>query len=279
MNDAAQIVAEYPFIAGFFSDMSADHYHKVEAMSTGGAKAIIRSPQHYKLMRDTPKDPTPAMQFGTAVHCGVLQPELELVIKAPEINKRTKDGKAEWDAFLAEHGDHKIILSIDDWERAGNCIAAVRAHPMASKLLDGADVEESLFWIDGKYQVPRKVRWDARKLGGITDLKTTTDASPEAFGRACASFMYHVQEANYREAAEAVLNESPKFFAFVVVESEPPHAVACYHLPPEAVRVGQGWMDVALERYAKALQTGKYPGYPETIEQVPFPRWALRINH
>lgn len=224
------------------------------------------------------------MQFGTAVHCGVLEPDTfsqtVAIAKPWQFDGRTTKGKDERAEFQAEAAG-KLILSADDGARAWQCIASVLHHPMAAKLLDGAEVEESLFWVDGKYQVPRKVRWDARNpwLGGIVDVKTATDASPEAFGRACATYHYHTQEANYREAAEAVLNESPKFFAFIVVESEPPHAVACYYLPPEAVRVGSGWMDVALERYAEALASGKWRGYPETIEQVPFPRYALKINH
>jgi hypothetical protein len=90
--------------------------------------------------------------------------------------------------------------------------------------------------------------------------------------------LYHVQDAHYRSGGEHVLGETPRFFAFVVVESEEPHAVACYTLPVEAVRVGAGLMDLVLERYAEALAMGKWKGYPQTIDTLPFPRWALKVN-
>ena len=277
MNDAVAIPA---FVPGFVKAMPGADYHRVPAMSSSGAKKMIRSPQHYRVAIDTPSEPTDAMLFGTAVHVGVLEPDRwsDAVTVTPEFNKRTTAGRAEWEAFKAERPG-RIILTPQTYLSVRNCVNSVRFHPIAAKLINDAEgVEESLFWMDGKWSVPCKARWDLRSRGGLVDLKTTTDASPDAFARSAATYFYHLQEAFYRAGAEAVLNESPRFFAFIAVETEPPHAVACYYLPPEAVRVGQGWMDVALERYAKALASGEWPSYPTSIEQLPFPRWAMRIN-
>ena len=281
MNDATQSTALAPeFIPGFFPDLPAEQYHRIEAMSASGSKKMLRSPMHYRLMRTEPSEPTEAMEFGTAVHTGVLEPDLFAgsVVEAPAINRRTKDGKAEYAAFQAANAG-RIVLSPDEMARARRCVNAIREHPAASKLLAGPEVEQSLFWIDARFKVPCKARTDARNHGGMIDVKTAIDASPEGFARAAANLLYHVQGAHYVSAAEHVLNESPQFFAFVVVESEPPHAVACYTLPGNAILAGAHLLNRALERYADALAAGRWPGYADTINALSLPKWALRFDY
>lgn len=279
MNAPTELAVAVPeFAVGAFPDMPAEQYHRIEAMSASGAKKILRSPAHYRLTRDTPNEPTEAMEFGTVVHCGVLEPEqlAERVVRGERFDRRTKDGKAAHAAFQAAHAG-KIILDPEAHARALACIEAVHAHPSARRLLDGAQTELSLFWSDGQYRVPCKCRFDGVNHGGGIDLKTTTDASPEAFARSIASFQYHVQAAHYLSGAEHVLDETPAFFAFIAVESEPPHAVACYVLEPNGILAGQRLMAEALARYRDALAAGSWRAYPDTIETLQLPRWATRF--
>lgn len=266
-------------LAGFVPGLAFDAYRAVEAMSASGAKKMLRSPMHYKLDRSAPAEPTAAMQFGSAVHLGILEPARWStdVLIAPDVDKRTKAGKEEWAAFKASAAG-KVALSMSDYVRAEYCLNAVLDHPAARALLNGAEVEGSLFWRDRQYDVPCKARFDARNHGGLIDVKTCQDASAEGFARQAASLLYHVQGAHYTSGSEHVFNASPEFFAFICVESEPPHAVACYVLPGEAIRAGMHLMSIALERYRDALLNDHYPGYPQTIERLPFPKWALRFN-
>jgi hypothetical protein len=217
------------------------------------------------------------MLFGTAVHIGVLEPATfaERVVCAPDVNKRTKEGKAEWSSFCIENAG-RIVLSRDDFERCQATVDAVSSHPTASDLLRGGKVELSLFWRDRQYDVPCKSRWDCFNHGGIVDLKTCVDASPDGFARAIGAFSYHLQSAFYFSAAEHVLNATPEFFVFVAVESNPPHAVACYELDRASILAGMNLCDEALRRYKRALELGRWEGYPATVETINAPRWALR---
>lgn len=269
-----------PFVPGVFRDMPAEQYHAVEAMSSSGARSILRSPAHFVLWRTERRDPSAAMQFGTAVHAGVLEPERfdRVVVMAPEFNARTAAGKADRAAFVAANAG-RVILSADDFDRARRCVDAIRAHPAARALLDGAECELSLFWRDAQFGVPCKARLDARNHGGIIDLKTTTDASPEEFARSVASWGYHRQAAHYVSGCEHLLDGSPEFFAFIAAESEPPHGVACYSLPGAAILAGAHSMNRALERYAAALAAGEWPGYPSTVESLTLPKWAMRFDN
>ena len=265
-----------PFVPGVFDDMPAAVYHAIEAMSSGGVKKMLRSPAHYRLMRDTPNEPTAAMQFGTAVHEGVLEPDTfaNRILRAPDFDRRTKDGKAGAEAFAAAAGT-RIVLAPADHDRARRCVDAVLAHPGARALLSGAQVERSVFWYDAKYRVPCKARFDIFNRG-IADLKTTGDASKEAFARTIASFLYHAQAAHYYSGAEHALDASPDFFAFIAVESDLPHGVAVYRLGAPSLLAGRDEVDEALARYRTALESGLWPAYPPTIDQINVPRWALK---
>lgn len=260
-------------------DVPASVYHAHEALSASGAKKLLQSPQHYKLMRDTPSEPTEAMQFGTAVHTLVLEPEKAsaTIAVVGDINKRTNEGKAQWLAFQQEHHG-KVIMKRDDFDRALRCAGNVFAHPAAAKLLAGSKREASMFWTDPKTGVPCKLRSDIMSHGGFSDLKTTQDASPEAFGRSCASYFYHVQAAHYIDGSIQVMNEEARFFIFIAVESEPPHGVAVYAMDESAILAGRHLLATARDRYAEALATGRWKGYPETIERLIFPRYSLKLH-
>jgi PDDEXK-like domain of unknown function (DUF3799) len=276
MNESNQMP---PFTLGIYKDLPHADYLAVEAISSSGAKKILRSPQHYKLMRDKPGEPTPTQRFGIAGHCALFQPHLyaDQYVCAPNIDKRSKDGKAAWAEF-AEYNAGKTILTEDEFDRVRCCVEAVKAHPAAAHLLDGGERELSLFWRDKQYDVPAKCRFDAFNRGGGIDLKTCADASPEAFARSAANFFYHIQAAHYMSGAEHVLNETPRFFVFICVESEEPFGVACYVLESNAILAGQALMSRAMERYAAALAAGEWPGYPSTVEVLQLPRWATTLS-
>lgn len=263
------------FMVGHFPGMPFAEYAAIRAISASGAKHILRSPRHYREAIDTPKEPTSAMQLGSAVHCGVLEPETfaDRYVRAPDCDKRTKEGKARWQEFQ-DLNVGRIVLAGDVCDTVRRCIDSVLASSAAQALLRGAEIEGSLCWYDQGVGVRCKGRYDVRSMGGLTDLKTCADASPEGFANQAARLRYNLSAAFYVSGSEHVLNASPGFFAFICVETEPPYACAVYDLPGVAVRAGSALMDEALRRYAKALKTGEWHGYSPKIETLNWPRWA-----
>ena len=264
-------------------DMPAPEYHAVEALSNSGIGRILQSESHYDHWWQHRKPPTANMIFGTVVHAAVLEPGTlpQLVAVSRKFDKRTKDGKAGAEAFAAENAG-KIILDQDTYDQAMRCADAVLAHPKVQALLLGARVEVSLFWQDPAYDVPCKARMDILALIDgmpvIGDLKTTDDASPDAFGRSIASWWYHRQAAWYYAGHEAVLDKTPANFLFIAAEREPPHGVALYYLEPAHILAGAHRIDEALLRYRDARQNKRWPGYPEAIAPARIPAWALKFN-
>ena len=268
-----------PFVPGVFDDMPGETYFATEAMSQSGAKKMLQSPQHYRLERDTAGEPTQGMQQGTAVHLAVLEPDefTRRVLELPEVNKRTNAGKDELASFKAAHPG-ALFLSAADYANALACRDAIHAHRGAAYLIHGGQFESSMFWNDAQFGVPCKARMDVLNHGGIIDLKKTQNASPEDFAKSMANYAYHVQAAHYISGHEHLLNESPRFFAIVAVEWEPPHAVACYVIGQASVMAGRHLMDKALARYRDALQSGTWPGYSDQITTLDVPAWARRFH-
>ena len=119
---------------------------------------------------------------------------------------------------------------------------------------------------------------DSLRADGIAfDLKSTRDASAEAFGRQAGSMDYHVQAAFYNNAHEHLLDRSLQAFIFVAVENSPPYACAVYVTQANAMRFGIDQCERAMLLYAEARRSGYWRGYPEGIAPLQIPRWALTV--
>lgn len=236
----------------------------------------MRSPAHAKYDRENPRDPTPAMLMGTLVHARVLEPLTvadRFVVEIEGINKRTKDGKAEyaqWEASVAG----KTIVPRDTWDRSILTAQAIASHPAVRLLMSAGQAEVSLFWEHPLYGIPCKCRPDfLRDDLTIIDLKTTADASPEAFARTCARLNYHAGHAHYSDGVTATLGK-PRSFILIAAEPEPPYGVAVYELDAEAIEAGARIMDRAALAWRAADEANWRPAYPNTIQPLALPRWA-----
>lgn len=261
---------------GVSYDMPAEQYHAIEALSATGSKKLLRSPAHYLLERKKPSKATDAMKVGTAVHLGVLEPHLfeTGVVEMPAFNARSSIERAERDKWLADRPG-VLALDADTLGQVHATVDAIRSHPGAQRLLAGGRAEVSLQWRDARYDVPCKSRVDLlREDGGMVDVKTCEDASPEAFQRTIASYLYHLQAAFYMTGAEHLFHTTPPFFAFIAAEKQPPYGVACYVLDADAILVGQRHVETALRRYRECIDAGAFPAYSDLIETISVPKWA-----
>lgn len=264
--------------------MPAHEYHAVRAMSKSSAAALLRSPAHWFCDGDAVDDEiaadvastTPAQAFGKLVHAMVLEPHTvgKVGIVRPDWNLKTKAGREERDSWRAKN-PHSLLFSADDWQRAKDCASAIQAHPAARLLLDGGRPEVSIFWNDERTGVPCKCRPDyLRDDLVIVDLKTTEDASPEAFARTCARFNYHAGHAHYSAGVQVMYGETPRSFILIAAEPHPPFGVAVYELDAEAVEAGARVMAKAADAWKEAAQRGWNTCYPPTIQPLTLPRWA-----
>lgn len=260
------------FIPGVYDAYTNAEYHAADGISKSDLDQIHRSPAHYKAARH---EDTPALRFGTAIHTLVLEPARFVseytVIDGDRRLKATKEAIKEAEAA------EKTVLTQDEFDALSGMQESVFKSRIAATLIDGATIEHSVFAeLDDVRVKCRPDGWNTEK-GVLFDLKSTEDASPEAFARTVAKYRYHVQDAFYRHVVASATNcdADDLSFIFVAVEKKPPFAVALYQLDELAAL--QGWVDARedLRRYKAAKDTGKWGGYSPRIETLSLPRWAV----
>lgn len=254
--------------------MTNAEYHAQPGISKSGLDLINRSPAHYKWAQDNPSDPTPAMRIGTLTHLAVLEPDRfdsECVVM-PSMDRRTKAGKELWEQFQADYPEHELLTS-DEHTRIMGIRDAIRAHPMAKKLLDRiTEVEVSTFWKDPVSGIECRCRPDAILDNGmLIDLKTTRDAG-QGFERSVKQYRYHVQASFYGDGMGG-MEERP--MVFIAVETEAPYLVSCNIIGPDSLLAGREAYRRNLATYAECVATDTWPGYSDTIQTINLPDWEL----
>ena len=114
--------------------MTEKEYRQHPAISRSELWHIRESPQKFKHYKENPPAPTPSLLFGQVFHKMLLEPgtfDDEFVV-APEANRRTKDGKQMWEAFVANH-ENQTIITAEMYEQAKEMCNAVNRQPLAVK--------------------------------------------------------------------------------------------------------------------------------------------------
>lgn len=233
--------------------MTNAEYHARAEISKSDLDLLAKSPYLLKLKKDGlyKSEATPSLILGSAVHKLVLEPNdfiNEFAIE-PNCDKRTKDGKAEFERFQNEN-QGKTIIKADEYAKADLIAKSVLEMQGTANFLKDGKAEQSYFSeIDG---VKVKCRPDFynENLGLIIDLKTTSDASPNGFTKSIANFNYHIQTAFYSDVLRSLGKKVNKFL-FIAVETKEPYLVGFYELDEVAIEKGR-------EKYKELLSLWKW---------------------
>lgn len=212
-------------------NMSDSEYRAIDYLSKHDSDEFDRNP-HAFFARKTigyRKEPTDAMKLGTALHMKTLQPQLfessYAVIPASIKQKRGK----EWDAFQAENEGKEYIKLAQFQQINGMSHALVNSIGCKQVFEQTPYSDREVVLLSEINGVPVKSKVDmvCEKFGFVADVKTASDASPDAFMRQASELGYDVQAAFYlMNAEECGLNVDK--FGFFVVETEPPYTTGIY---------------------------------------------------
>jgi len=256
------------------TELSNSEYHADPAISKSGLDLVHKAPAVYwdqKLNPRAEKHETPAMRLGSMIHMRVLERELfgSTYAHAPAVDRRTKAGKEAWQSFI-DANIGKQIMTDDEGILVEKIGRAVDKSPIASSLLDGAEIESSFFWDDNGLAC--KCRADAiRSDGVVIDLKTTTDASPRGFLRSVMNFRYHVQAAYYLDGISRF--QEANSFVLIAVEKTAPFLVGVYLMPQQLVDLGRHEYRKDLETFRQCQAADQWPGLPDEIQVLDVPGW------
>lgn len=228
-------------------------------LSYSALKQFNNSPNHLVAYWDRQFVQTPAMLKGSIIHKLILEPDTfndeyfvlndadilaELVAGGAKSPKATKIYK-EWKAEQLEANQDKTQV---DQELFLECFDVSRK-ALENEILKKVEAVEHLveFSFAG---VPFKGFIDASGPGFILDVKTTSDASPEAFVRDVMKLKYHWQSALYLEANRELgfSGSNPEFY-ILAVETSSPFNVQLYKMSAEFVDLGFAEVSKAVQRF------------------------------
>jgi len=258
-------------------ELSNEEYHDQEALGKSGLMQLAKSPAHYMEWYEAPEEePTKAMVLGTATHKAVLEPDKydQSVIIAPDVDKRTKAGKAQWTSFQ-EKAKGKIIITQDEADAIEGMKESIYNNITAYDLMLEGTPEQSIFFEDPVHNFLCKVRPDwYTSLKEVVDIKTCLDAGYDGFSRAIANYKHHWQALFYLNGLTAVTGLEHDKFIFIAVEKDPPYAAAVYEATKDMLKTARKQIAPLLDVYAECLKTGVWPGYKDELQYIELPRWA-----
>lgn len=252
-------------------------YFRQPGLSSTGAKKILQSPAHLKHYLSQPEAPKDAFDVGSAVHSKVLGVGAQIAVypdgTGPE---RFEHDGTELDNVLASNGaistkaakafeadarDRGLIPVKRVTARVVDIMAeSVLSNPTVKALLASGDPEVSMFTTDPDTGVALRGRLDW--LGPrIVDLKTTAgDASESEFAIHAFRFGYDIQQAMYEHTYNLITGDNLPYL-FAVVEAHAPYLTAVHVLGADELLMARRRAREARERYARAIETGEWPGY------------------
>lgn len=262
---------------GIYYGLSFDEYANIDAVNNSLLSVIAsKSPLHALAYKEQPQEPTEAFAIGSAWHTLILEPRLfdTRYAVCPKCDKRTKDGKAVYEKYLSELNG-KQELKADDFELISKMAEQFKNHRVCQYISEGK-AEVCIVWEDKQTGLLCKARIDYVRdaQAFLFDLKSTTDASPEAFQKALYNYGYFQQAAFYSDGWKAITKDAP-CFVFIAVEKQYPFAVAAYEMHENVILAGRKSYRRALDTYADCVKTGYWPGYQD-VQMLDLPVWALR---
>lgn len=184
----------------------------------------------------------------------------------PPLTKAPRSGD-DWKKFLAEN-QGKVILTPSEVAKAQAMCDAVKAHPIANRLLFTGDVifERSIVWAQNGRA--RQTTPDARRADGEhnTEIKTTRSAHPLWFLRDAAKYCYHAQLADQAAAIAHETGRAPRHSYIIAVESAPPHIVQVFEAVPATLEKGAALCEIWLDKLQVYEATQMWGGYSNRIE-------------
>lgn len=283
--------------------MTHDDYLKLPGVNWSTLSLLSAvSPKWLRYRSAHPREDSPALLLGRAIHCCALEPERWARDYAPRDTppKPRKPRRpaatsshvarnnyasaialyeTTYAAWEAEHGGDEA-LTADQHALAERCAAAITAHPRAMEVLAHTRREEPFQWVDEETGIACKARGDALAREHITDLKSTRRQTLRAFYRDAGEWLYHGQLAYNHDGAQAAGRLSPIAHRpyMVAVQTVEPYDCAVIQLSPPDMAAGRALYRDALRRYAGCVAADWWPGIAPEVVQSELPPWAPGMN-
>lgn len=239
------------------------NYYKVDALSNSAIKYLKQSALHYKNWLNEPQKDTPALIFGRALHCYVLEPHkfndyFFMEKERPEgADGRAKKGTKEkqlYDNWVASNVNENNLPTISNETmmtiaKMTNIINAKLAE-IGYENFDNLEFEKELYFNYKGVDCKAKLDIFDAKSNIIFDIKTIESCSDNSILRAVINNEYYRQAEWYKLACkETVKLEKKPDFKFIFIEKKAPYDCRIVTLNEDFERAGIVEYNTLIERF------------------------------
>lgn len=242
-------------------DMPEAEYRKYPAINQSFLKDCWSVSPFYAEYRKNNPETSPALEFGSALHTYVLEKHkfAHEYCVAPDVDRRTKEGKIAFNEFVLENGGKKPIKKQDfetivGMDKAVDRLFAAK-DSMAEAVLIGEIVFDSPDMNEKRLPVKAKLDWVQFKGGKavIKDLKSIADIT------GVTSASYHnnwaIQSALYTDLCNNLAQDGTDFY-YIAVGKEPPHDGRAFKVSDEMLIGGRQKLGLSVHRYLWWIDNG-----------------------
>lgn len=268
---------------GIYTGVSREEYDLIDRMNFSVLTHMKKSPAHClaaqmgKLKKDTD-----AMRFGRALHVATLEPE-QFRSHWAVWDGGDRRGKL-WEAFKAKAATAGLeILKQDEYESVMAIASRVHSDEHAARYFRNGSAEVTALWTHtqpgvGGFEVQCKGRMDflTGEIEAIVDLKSTKDASPEAFAKQCWNLDYAARAAFYVDGEATARGGAPLPYVLAAVEKDEPYVVQVYTVPVHILDMGRDVYRGHLARLAQCRRENRWSGYATGPLELGLPNWMQK---
>lgn len=242
--------------------MNEQEYRELEGVRSSELTALRKSALHCNTSMSS--SPTSSQIFGILVHAVALQPDTwdEQIAVSEFSDFRTKAAKA----FKTEAEEVGLtVVTQQQFEAAMKVKQRLFEHREAGPLLRGlVNTERCIQWVDEETGLDCKARLDGDSDTYVVDLKTVKSATSGYFASSVYSYGYHIQQAHYTAAFEAVEETLPDWY-WITVENTEPYDVVVFEPSPGMEADGKREHRELLNTYRQCSDLDYWPGISEDI--------------
>jgi hypothetical protein len=258
---------------GIYNDIPFPQYLALKAVNSTLLRDLTTgTPKRAHYFRESGKEPSAAMQLGSAVNHRLLE-QGDCFGTIAIWRERKSNGHmmprkgAKWDTFEAANRG-RLIINETVWDEAGYVAAGFRRNPVARELMARRQgTEVTILWLrDGRLC---KARIDILlKDWSFADLKVCgVSLAKDKFAWHAWGYRWDMQAAWYQEALLAHDKDCQRAY-IVPVEAKQPHDCIVYRWPDGSTEAPGDALDRAHEANGEAFQrlqeceeSGSWPGY------------------
>jgi hypothetical protein len=247
-------------------------------------KAMATSPKHYVQACKEARTITRPMRVGSVADCIVFG-NRGFAVYAGSGKNVVRNGAA-WEAWEEEHAGQVTCIPSELADAQG-AADAVLADGLAARLLDGCEFQRCLQWESHGLERASGIlgvrggldaineRGNAMTGGKpyICDLKITQFVEPVEFGKHAWRMGWHVQGADFLEAAR-VIGFRAELYYLIGVEPSPPHDVVVMQITAPDLLAGERSIAIWSEKLRACESSGFYPGHAQSVVEMQRPAYA-----